>query len=103
MNKASAERDVLIVRDPSGRWYLFPREEAERWRLSDEQEAEALAQMQEAEVVGFEAGGASPFVAFGIESLVSPRDAASGQATGKRSHRPFVITKTIDKASRTIY
>lgn len=31
--------------------------------------------------------------------VVSPRDAASGQATGKRQHKPLVITKEIDKAS----
>ena len=31
--------------------------------------------------------------------IVSPRDAASGQATGKRQHKPFVITKQLDKSS----
>jgi type VI secretion system secreted protein Hcp len=31
--------------------------------------------------------------------IVSPRDAASGQATGKRQHKPFTITKKIDKSS----
>ena len=31
--------------------------------------------------------------------IVSPRDAASGQANGKRQHKPFVITKELDKAS----
>ena len=31
--------------------------------------------------------------------IVSPRDAASGQATGKRQHKPFTITKEIDKSS----
>ena len=30
---------------------------------------------------------------------LSPRDAASGQATGKRQHSPITITKEIDKAS----
>jgi type VI secretion system secreted protein Hcp len=29
----------------------------------------------------------------------SPRDAATGQASGKRQHKPIVITKEIDKAS----
>jgi hypothetical protein len=32
-------------------------------------------------------------------SIVSPRDAASGLATGKRMHKPFVITKELDKSS----
>lgn len=31
--------------------------------------------------------------------VVSPRDAASGLPTGKRMHKPFVITKPIDKAT----
>jgi type VI secretion system secreted protein Hcp len=31
--------------------------------------------------------------------IVSPRDAASGLPTGKRIHKPFVITKPIDKSS----
>lgn len=35
--------------------------------------------------------------------VVSPRDAASGQATGKRQHKPFVITKRIDKATPKLY
>jgi type VI secretion system secreted protein Hcp len=29
----------------------------------------------------------------------SPRDAASGLPTGKRQHKPFVITKELDKSS----
>jgi type VI secretion system secreted protein Hcp len=32
-------------------------------------------------------------------SVVSPRDAASGLPSGKRQHKPFVITKGVDKAS----
>lgn len=32
-------------------------------------------------------------------SVVSPRDAASGLATGKRMHKPFTITKELDKSS----
>ena len=31
--------------------------------------------------------------------IVSPRDAATGQATGKRQHKPFTITKELDKSS----
>jgi type VI secretion system secreted protein Hcp len=42
-----------------------------------------------------------------IESLgheiVSPRDAASGLPTGKRQHKPFTITKRIDKASVQLF
>ncbi|MFY9151766.1 MAG: type VI secretion system tube protein Hcp [Prolixibacteraceae bacterium] len=33
------------------------------------------------------------------QEIVSPRDVASGMATGKRMHKPFVITKELDKSS----
>jgi type VI secretion system secreted protein Hcp len=35
--------------------------------------------------------------------IVSPRDAASGLPTGKRVHKPFVITKELDKSSPLLY
>ena len=35
--------------------------------------------------------------------VISPRDAASGLATGKRMHKPFVITKELDAASTPLY
>jgi type VI secretion system secreted protein Hcp len=35
--------------------------------------------------------------------IVSPRDAASGLPTGKRMHKPFVITKELDKSSPLLY
>lgn len=31
--------------------------------------------------------------------IISPRDAASGLPTGKRQHKPFVITKELDKST----
>jgi type VI secretion system secreted protein Hcp len=36
-------------------------------------------------------------------SIVSPRDPASGLPTGKRMHKPFVITKELDKSSPLLY
>jgi len=33
------------------------------------------------------------------QEIVSPRDATSGLPTGKRMHKPFVITKELDKSS----
>jgi type VI secretion system secreted protein Hcp len=36
-------------------------------------------------------------------SILSPRDPASGLATGKRIHKPFKITKEVDKASVPLY
>ncbi len=35
--------------------------------------------------------------------IVSPRDAASGLPTGKRQHKPFVITKQVDKSSPLLF
>ncbi|MEN8205544.1 MAG: type VI secretion system tube protein TssD [Pseudomonadota bacterium] len=35
--------------------------------------------------------------------IVSPRDAASGLPTGKRQHKPFTVTKLVDKASPLIF
>ena len=35
--------------------------------------------------------------------ISSPRDSASGLATGKRKHQPFVITKEVDKSSPLLY
>jgi type VI secretion system secreted protein Hcp len=44
--------------------------------------------------------GNSPMVLIGMShEIVSPRDAASGQATGKRQHKPFTIVKEWDKAT----
>ena len=31
--------------------------------------------------------------------IISPRDAASGLPTGKRQHKPFTVTKPVDKSS----
>src|SRR5512144_1187773 len=36
-------------------------------------------------------------------AIVSPRDSASGLPTGKRMHKPFVITKELDKSSPLLY
>ena len=35
--------------------------------------------------------------------IQSPRDVSTGQATGKRTHKPFVITKEIDRSSPMLY
>ena len=36
-------------------------------------------------------------------AVISPRDAASGLPTGKRQHKPMVISKEIDKSSPLLY
>src|SRR2546423_14339596 len=35
--------------------------------------------------------------------IISPRDPQSGLPTGKRMHKPFVITKELDKSSPLLY
>jgi type VI secretion system secreted protein Hcp len=35
--------------------------------------------------------------------IISPRDAASGLPTGKRMHKPFVITKELDKSTPLLF
>jgi type VI secretion system secreted protein Hcp len=35
--------------------------------------------------------------------IISPRDQQSGQASGKRMHKPFVVTKEVDKSSPVLY
>jgi type VI protein secretion system component Hcp len=37
------------------------------------------------------------------KAVQSPRDIASGQASGKRMHKPFVIMKEMDKASPKLF
>ncbi|WP_437618424.1 type VI secretion system tube protein TssD [Sorangium sp. So ce1151] len=36
-------------------------------------------------------------------SVVSPRDPATGMPSGKRQHKPFVITKELDKSTPLLY
>ncbi len=38
-----------------------------------------------------------------MHEIVSPRDPASGRPTGKRVHKPFVISKSLDRASPLLY
>jgi type VI secretion system secreted protein Hcp len=35
--------------------------------------------------------------------IISPRDAASGLPSGKRQHKPFTITKPVDKSSPLLF
>jgi type VI secretion system secreted protein Hcp len=42
-------------------------------------------------------------VASADHSVVSPRDPATGQATGKRQHKPLTIVKAVDRATPQLY
>jgi hypothetical protein len=50
-------------------------------------------------------GGAQPGPPELMEEagIVSPRDSASGLPTGKRQHKPIVITKELDKSSPLLF
>ncbi len=50
-----------------------------------------------------EKGGAISSSVSLSHSVVSPRDAASGLATGKRMHKPMAITKNLDKSSPQLF
>src|SRR5206468_9936511 len=51
-------------------------------------------------IVGSRQGAFSPIVLTGMShEIVSPRDIATGQASGKRQHKPFTITKELDKST----
>jgi type VI secretion system secreted protein Hcp len=58
---------------------------------------------------GIDGGATTPGFGKSIEVLsyshgvVSPRDAASGLPTGKRQHKPFTITKELDKSTPLLY
>jgi type VI secretion system secreted protein Hcp len=46
------------------------------------------------------AGGEASFQVIALShEIISPRDSASGLPTGKRQHKPFSITKQVDKSS----
>lgn len=54
------------------------------------------------EITGQKQGSfsSSPIAVIAVShEIVSPRDPASGLPTGKRMHKPFVITKELDKSS----
>jgi type VI secretion system secreted protein Hcp len=51
-------------------------------------------------ITGQKQGQIGPIDLTGMShEIVSPRDAASGLPTGKRMHKPFVITKQLDKST----
>jgi type VI secretion system secreted protein Hcp len=42
-------------------------------------------------------------VVAGQHEITSPRDAQTGLPTGKRQHKPFVVTKELDKSTPILY
>lgn len=49
-------------------------------------------------------GREDSIMAFAVShAIISPRDQASGLPSGKRMHKPYVITKELDKSSPLLY
>ncbi len=66
-------------------------------RLTGETQADILGSVTQA-------GREDSIMVIGCSNeVVSPRDAASGLPTGKRQHKPLVITKEIDKSTPLLY
>ncbi|HLZ69493.1 MAG TPA: hypothetical protein VKV26_06215 [Dehalococcoidia bacterium] len=84
--------EALLLRDDRGQAYLVPRALLEQCRLSAQQFAEMEQETVSDEVGGylFGAAGLGQAVAgtFFTLGVVSPRDAATGQASGKRQWTP---------------
>lgn len=62
----------------------------------------ALKGQQQGQIKGsvIQKGRENQIAVYGfMHEITSPRDASSGLATGKRQHRPLLITKEIDKSS----
>jgi len=57
-----------------------------------------------AQVTFSKQGASEPFVIHNWgQEIVSPTDPATGQATGKRQHKPFMIRKSVDGLSPLLY
>ncbi len=51
-----------------------------------------------------QAGREDSIMVIAVEhEVISPRDVASGLPTGKRQHKPLIITKEVDKSSPLLY
>jgi type VI secretion system secreted protein Hcp len=67
--------------------------------LSDAADAQMTATGQKQGAITGDGPNGKIMVIAVSHEIVSPRDAASGLPTGKRQHKPFVITKELDKSS----
>ena len=54
------------------------------------------------EVTGIGREGSIPLIAL-VSQVAAPFDQASGAVTGRRQHRPIVITKALDQATPKLY
>lgn len=65
---------------------------------SNQSNDRSVAQNDESRTIKVKSTSSGVEITF-MQAVVSPRDAASGQATGKRQHKPYVISKNYDKSS----
>lgn len=85
--------EVVVLRDGEGRYYLLPRTTLEQARVSDRQQVALEEALGDADATGFSSFALGGLTALGllqaqpvggVLEIISPRDAASGLATGKR-------------------
>lgn len=94
------EPSIVILRDQEGIFYLLTPELLEQARASAEEQGELARAVEEQDTAGHSAGVGAPFTLVGMTTAVqSPRDVATGQATGRRQFTPFHFVKVIDKSS----
>jgi len=74
------------------------RDKLEAWGAALEPGEQAVLNMVLVRAFPPGSGAASEPDVEGFQQIVSPRDAASGLPTGKRMHKPLVITKELDLA-----
>ena len=71
--------------------------------ISVEDFAKAISGTPNLQQAGLKVQGNTLKLVPAVQSAASPRDPASGLPTGKRMHKPFVITKELDKATPLLY
>lgn len=84
----------VLVQDTAGDYYLLTPDILAQARLTAEVGAALAAQVGAVDVQGYLLSalsvlGTVVLPADGAHTIRSPRDSASGQATGKRTHRPL--------------
>jgi hypothetical protein len=97
--------EIVVLRDGAGSYYLLPRTALEQARVPAEHQAALEETLDEGDVSGFASLALGGLTAIGqVQALpvggaleiISPRDAASGLATGKRQHKPLTFSISYD-------
>lgn len=87
--------EALILRDDHGEWYVVPQALLSECRVTAQELAALRRGIVEDEAAqGYMLALTPPvFSTVGVAAVVAPRDAATGQATGRRQWTPIRIIK----------